>query len=167
MPHIWVSHVTRMNESCHTMLQDNCCNHIYEWVMPHVWMSHVTRMNESCHTMLQDNCCNHIYEWVMPHIWVSHVTRMNESCHTMLQDNCCTLQIATGSHRSVWHDSFTCVIWLIHIRDIRASFVTQRLIHMCDTMTHSYVWHKDSFTCVTQWFIHPHQKLLGNGISTP
>jgi len=36
----------------------------------------------------------------------------------------------------VWHDSFICVTWLIH---------------MCG-MTHSYVWH-DSFTCVT-WLIH-------------
>jgi len=36
----------------------------------------------------------------------------------------------------VWHDSFICVTWLIH---------------MCD-MTHSYVWH-DSFICVT-WLIH-------------
>ena len=60
--HIGLSHVTRMNESCHT----------YEWVMSHIWMSHVTHMNESCHT----------YEWVMSHVWISHVTRMNESCHT-------------------------------------------------------------------------------------
>jgi len=36
----------------------------------------------------------------------------------------------------VWHDSFICVTWLIH---------------MCD-MTHSYVWH-DSFICVT-WLMH-------------
>jgi len=35
-------------------------------------------------------------------------------------------------HSYVWHDSFICVTWLIH---------------MCD-MTHSYVWH-DSFICVT------------------
>jgi len=46
MSHVWTSHVTRMNESCHT----------YERVMSHVWTSHVTRMNESCHT----------YERVMP-----------------------------------------------------------------------------------------------------
>jgi len=58
----WMSHVTHMNESCHT----------YEWVISHVWMSHVTRMNESSHT----------YEWVMSHVWMSRVTRMNESCHT-------------------------------------------------------------------------------------
>ena len=62
MAHIWMSHVTYMNESCRT----------YEWVMLHIWMSHVTYMNESCH----------IYEWVMSHIWMSHVTHMNESCHT-------------------------------------------------------------------------------------
>jgi len=36
----------------------------------------------------------------------------------------------------VWHDTFMCVTWLIHI---------------CD-MTHSYLWH-DSFICVT-WRIH-------------
>jgi len=35
------------------------------------------------------------------------------------------------THSYVWHDSFMCVTWLIH---------------MCD-MTHSYVWH-DSFICV-------------------
>ena len=39
------------------------------------------------------------------------------------------------THSYVWHDSFICVTWLIH---------------MCD-MTHSYVWH-DSFICVT-WLI--------------
>jgi len=47
MSHLWLSHVTLVNESCHT----------YEWVMSHLWMSHVTLVNESCHT----------YEWVMSH----------------------------------------------------------------------------------------------------
>ena len=32
MSHIWMSHVTHMNESCHT----------HERVMPHIWMSHPT-----------------------------------------------------------------------------------------------------------------------------
>jgi len=57
-----MSHVTHMNESCHT----------YEWVISHTWMSHVTHMNKSCHT----------YKWVMSHIWISHVTHMNQSRHT-------------------------------------------------------------------------------------
>ena len=42
--HMWMSHVTQMNESSHT----------YERVKSHIWMSHVTQTNESCHT----------YEWV-------------------------------------------------------------------------------------------------------
>ena len=64
-----MSHVTHMNESCHT----------YEWVMSHIWMSHVTHMKESCHT----------YEWAMSHIWMSHATRMNESCHTSYMNVSC------------------------------------------------------------------------------
>jgi len=56
---MWMSHVTHMNESCHT----------YEWVAAHTWMSRVTHMNESCHT----------YERVMSHIRMSHVTHTNES----------------------------------------------------------------------------------------
>jgi len=59
--HVWMSHVTHMNASCHT----------YEWDMPHMWMSHVTHMNESCHT----------YEWVMSHIWMRHAAHMNEPCY--------------------------------------------------------------------------------------
>jgi len=53
-----MSHVTRMNESCHTN----------EWVTSHKWMSHeyewvTSRMDASRHT----------YEWVTSHVWISHV----------------------------------------------------------------------------------------------
>jgi len=46
MSQVFMSHVTRMNESCH--------NVTYEWIMSHRWMSRVKRMNESRQT----------YEWV-------------------------------------------------------------------------------------------------------
>ena len=60
MSHIWMSHVTRMNESRHTYERWNMIQiKAYERVMSHIWMSHVTHMNESCHT----------YERVMSHIW--------------------------------------------------------------------------------------------------
>jgi len=49
------------------------------------------------------------------------------------------------THSYVWHNSFICVTWLIHLCDVAW------LIHTCD-ITHSYVWH-DSFICVT-WLIH-------------
>jgi len=65
MSHIWMSHVTHMNESCHKI---SVTPHIYI-VMSYMWMSHathmhryVTRMNESCHT----------YTWVMSHAWMRH-----------------------------------------------------------------------------------------------
>ena len=75
---------------------------------------YVWRLNESCHR----------YEWVMSHIWMSHVTYMN------------VMWRCDMTHSYVWHDSFICVI---------------RLIHMCD-MTNSRVWH-DQYICVT-WLIH-------------
>ena len=75
IPHIWMSHVTHMNESCHT----------YEWVMSHIWMSHVTHMNESCHTPeLSHTYEKVIGEWVMSHVWMSHVACVNESWQGML-----------------------------------------------------------------------------------
>ena len=60
MSHIWMSHVTHMNASCHT----------YEWLVSHTWMSHVTHMNEPCHIWMR----RVLYEWVMSHRWMSHVT---------------------------------------------------------------------------------------------
>jgi len=80
----YLSHVTHMNELCHT----------HEWVMSHTWMSYITHMNESCHTYklvmshtwmsyithMNDLC--HTYEWVISHTWMSYVAHINESCHT-------------------------------------------------------------------------------------
>jgi len=54
MAHIWMSHVTHTNESCHT----------YEWVMLHIWMSHGTHMNVSCHAY---KYVAYTHEWVMSH----------------------------------------------------------------------------------------------------
>jgi len=70
MSQVWMSHVSRMNESCLTSRGTKNP----DWVMSHVWMSHVSHMNESCLT----------YEWVMTHeeSWLSHIPHMNESCLT-------------------------------------------------------------------------------------
>jgi len=63
----------------------------------------------------------------------------------------------------VWHDSFICVTWLIHICDMTRSYVwhdsfmcalwytASSLSCVCD-MTRSCVWH-DAFVCVT-WLVH-------------
>jgi len=39
MSHVWISHVTHINDSCHT----------YECILSHTGMSHVTRMHGSSH----------------------------------------------------------------------------------------------------------------------
>ena len=99
MSHIRMSHVTHMNESCHT----------YEWVMSHIQMSHVTHTNEPCHT----------YNWVMSHIWMSHVTHTNEPCHTyawvmprISWDN-------TSQHKQnmATHETIHIYIWVISHKD--------------------------------------------------
>jgi len=48
------------------------------------------------------------------------------------------IHMCDRTHLYVWQDSFICVTWLIHMYDI----------YMCDR-THSYVWH-DSFINVTR-----------------
>ena len=69
LSHIWMSHVTHMNASCHT----------HAWVMlhiwssnpnslviyqSHIWTSHVAHMNERA------------YEWITSRTWMRHVTHM-------------------------------------------------------------------------------------------
>jgi len=99
--HMWISHVTRINESCHTyewVMSHRWVSHvthINEWVMSHISMSHVTHMqrgvtdvNQSRHpysrvllpmqmrqvTCINENVTCHLYERVVSHIWISHVT---------------------------------------------------------------------------------------------
>ena len=62
MSHIWMSHVTHMDELCHRPT------------------NHVTHINGSCQTCMNESCLAH--NWVMSLVWLSYVTHMNESCHT-------------------------------------------------------------------------------------
>jgi len=62
------------------------------------------------------------------------------------------------THSCVWHDSFMCVTWLIHVCDMTHSCAWHEsfmcvtwLAHVCD-MTRSCVWH-DSFSCMP-WLFH-------------
>ena len=61
-------------------------------------------------------------------------------CRTRLQSRLFQINMCDMTHSYVWHDSFLCVTWLIHMW----------LIHMC-SIIHSYV-QQDLFMCVT-WLI--------------
>jgi len=107
MSHIWMRHVTNMNESCHTydgIMSHKRMSHVshrnasricmrssrhctYDWVMSRMWLSHVASVRESCHTY---ECVSYAYEWVMSRIEMRRgyawgavdIARMNVSCHT-------------------------------------------------------------------------------------
>jgi len=141
-----------------------------------VWMPGTTRIhsmydmttNYVTHTNVW--CCT--YEWVMSYIGCVAVVpcmrtqrvmpHMNKSHHTneWVRNNVDRL--------NVWHDSFICVMWLIHVwhdslgaharnhgdtpYEWHASFICATwLIRMCDIM-HSYVWH--GLLIYVTWLIH-------------
>jgi len=96
MSQIWISLVTRLNESCHT--HGRVMSHILmNRVESHIWVSHtyewvagrsrsffsnlslVANMDTSLHTHVNAACrtCG----WVKSHIWMRHGTLVNESRH--------------------------------------------------------------------------------------
>jgi len=104
MSHMWTrhGHDTHMNESCHTCEQAMAMTHIWMSHVTHVnnpWPWHtyewdMSHMNETCHTHgrvispslppRMSVMCRVTYELVTSHIWMSHGhdIHMNESCHT-------------------------------------------------------------------------------------
>jgi len=96
MSHVWTSHVTQMNESCHT----------YEWVMSHIQMSLVTNIWAISHiqmSLIINIRVSHVARaytrattW-LPRLYMAPflscilhrpVTPMNESCHTQVRELC-------------------------------------------------------------------------------
>jgi len=153
MSHVWMSHVTHVNESCHTS----------EWVMSHVWI-------KSCHTS----------EWVPSHVWISHVTLrlpqypathcntqqhttthcnnhdLNESCYICEWVERHVWVMSNVWRRNVTHikDPHVCYRhkWPMCVTDMNDSCVWQTwMTHVCDThewlmcvthMNDSSVWQK-------------------------
>ena len=123
--HISMSHVTRMNESCHT----------YEWVMSHIPMSHVAHMNESFHA----------YEWVMSHISMSHITHMNVSCHTYLWIYVTHMNKSCHTHMNESCHTYECVmshIWMSHVTHngwVMSHLWMSHVTHINESC-HTYEW---------------------------
>jgi len=135
--HIQMSHVTHVNESCHTY--EWGMSHILKkkWVMSHIWMSHKCReFGAMCATcgVLGAHMNESSHECATSHIRIPHITHRNESCHT--------------------YKWVTTHIWMSQATNAgcRVCIRVTWLVHMCD-MTRSFVWH-DSFTAFVTWLVH-------------
>ena len=137
MSHIWMSHVTHMNESCHIYMNESC--HTYEWVSSQKWnmahrdiitpqsaMSHGTHMHDPWRT----------YARVISHAWMSHITHMNESQESHHTNE--KWQIAMFSLRSLqWVMAHT------RMRDVTYEYVISKALMSHNTrMNESYYMHE-------------------------
>ena len=129
-----MSHVTHINESCHT----------YQWVLSHLGMSLVTLWH-ICHVMT--------YKF-MSHTWMHYVMstymseRMPSNIMTRMSHTC--IRMTLWHVVSTWHYD-TC---RIHVWDIRIEYMCEtfeshtcvtRVIMSCEYMCETF----ESFPCVT------------------
>ena len=139
---MWMSHVTPVNESCHT----------YEWVMVHISMSHGTHVNESWHTcegvmtkmyMSQRQKYFLCATWLihmcdMTHIHKSHktqshvcnVTNTNEQFHTCMLGP----RQMDESHCKHTCESLQAHMWVTastHVTRVTPSTHVKELWHIC------------------------------------
>ena len=152
----------------------------YHWQGGHAQKTHTAPHLKSLglHTPWSCICVTWlIHTWDMTHSCVWHDSHRISSKEPWFA-NFVMMYLCEITYLYLRHDSFTCVIWCMHLCDMPStpsseprcacsmimqlcdmtysyvwhdSFIcVTRLFHMCD-MTHSYVWH-DSFICVT-WLI--------------
>ena len=153
MSHIWMRHVTHVNESWWWLrrgwqkwggMQESY--HTYEWVMAHIWMSHVTHMNESCHTC----------ECVMSHIWISHVTQINGSASLCPLSLCSAMYTCQAPCIHGWMAWMTChssmYTWMNGVNDM--SFIH---VYM-DEWREWHVIHPCQAPCIH--VIHPYPSFI-------
>ena len=122
--HLWISHVTCMNERFHTYVTSShvsvepilCEFTLREWVMSRIWTSHVTYMNETFHsywhaTVTPPYMCRTHSTWIHPSR-MSHATYMDEWRHVYEKKN--TIIVRTpymcGPH-SMWKHP----TWMSHV----------------------------------------------------
>ena len=81
-----------------THLKASCDTH--NGVITHIMALYVTHGNASPQ---------------ISHMWMSHVTHLNESLTRLMHVCYRLIHTCDMTHLHMWHDSFICVTWLIHI----------------------------------------------------
>ena len=126
-----VSHVSDTSQMCQSFVREMTVSDTCEkWLS----LTHMFQRSDHLWHMCQRNDCHVTYTCVSERV-MSHMCQRQSFLWQMTDTEKWLRNDCRGRDESwlPWHDSFTCVTWLIH---------------MCD-MTHSHVWH-DSFICV-QW----------------
>ena len=111
MSHVWIIHVTHVNEWCHTC----------EWVLSHMWFGDVAQGNKSCHTYGSHKCRRR--SWRMSHVtceWV--MSRVNESCHMWMSHVTCEWVMS--------HVNESCRMWMSHVTCERVMSRVNESCHM-------------------------------------
>ena len=151
MSHTWMCHVTSLpfrtwqNESCHT----------YESAALHKRMRRVTHTNASCHTYKRRRYHSthewyHTCEWVISHIWMSRVTHTYipyRICEQVTWRSSQKLRVAIHEqvrmrgtmHAYVWHDTYICVTWLIHLYANKSHIRMGHATYIHESC-HTYEW---------------------------
>jgi len=145
---IWMSHVTRVDESCNTY-ECGSMNSKSWWLdtslFSDVWMSHITRANESCHIWRYSVMYGPTNTKAFPHRFHKYAS-YHIHTHTHIS-------YTWDSARS--HGQFLITQWQPKVCsfmcDVTISYVWRASFIMC-VMSHSHVWHY-LFMCVI-WLVH-------------
>jgi len=163
MSHIWMSHVSHMNESCLTQYLYLNGNRL-RGTIP----AELGKLSKLQHLGLWTNSLEvYLHMWDMTHSYARHgaFTRKNFMCETWL---ICMSDLILSLPSCVRRDSLICETWFIYTWDMTHSYVRHDafiwesfmcetwLIHVWD-MTHSHALpscvRHDLFICET-WLIH-------------
>jgi len=121
MSHIWMSHVTRMNESvtCACVCIENADRHTHRYVR-----------HDSFICLTYSSICTPLYDMTpacLKVIWVIWIS-LHWECILNIAHVAFELYTSDMAHSFVWHDSSNCAIlthpWLIHVCHITHSRVT-------------------------------------------
>jgi len=136
--------------------------HSYVWHDPCIcvtWLIHRCDMTHSCAWHDSFICaawhyfCVRRYSCVGVSPWLVSMTWLVYTCICVGWLSSC---LRHETFTRVWHDSFICGTWLIHMWDMTLIYMCSVTLYLCGTrmisvlcdMTHSNVGH-DSFICVT------------------
>jgi len=115
MSHIWMSHVTNMNESCHIFLS-NVWHDSFICVTSYAVHNHcVTHMNKLCRTFERKTRDTFSFINVTRPIHMCDMTHLSMWHDSYAAHN---YRVTHLKWKLGGHDSFICVTWLIHICDM-------------------------------------------------